>query len=160
MDILNFISWIKAGNYREILPAETTNLLAIGAKDPSRDDAYLSLAVNAAPLQSLYNTGTVTQLTNINTAVTLNTHVGTIVTVGATTMPGTPDTFTLNNTNLKANSILFLSVGYPSFGSGTPVVYSELNPLGGAVRITISNPDSSGPLDQPLNINFLIVNPQ
>ena len=160
MDILNFISWIKAGNYRTTLPTDTQNLLAIGAKDPSRDDGWLPLAVNAAPLQSLYNTGTVTQLTNINTAVTLNTHVGTIVTVGATTIPGTPDTFTLNNTNLKANSILFLSVGYPSFGAGTPVVYSELNPLGGSVRITISNPDASGALDQLLNINFLIVNPQ
>jgi hypothetical protein len=154
MDILNFISWIKAGNYRTTLPTDTQNLLAIGAKDPSRDDGWL------APLQSLYDTGTVTQLTSINTAVTLNTHVGTIVTVGATTIPGTPDTFTLNNTNLKANSILFLSVGYPSFGAGTPVVFSELNPLGGSVRITISNPDASGALDQPLNINFLIVNPQ
>jgi hypothetical protein len=160
MDILNFISWIKAGNYREILPAETTNLLAIGAKDPNRDDAYLSLAVNAAPLQSLYNTGTVTQLTSITTDVTLNTYAGTIVTQTAATMPGTPDVFKLFNTNLKANSILLLSVGYPSFGTGTPVVSSQINPIGGQARIIINNPDSSAPLDQPLNIYFLIVNPQ
>jgi len=160
MDILNFISWIKAGNYRETLPTETNNLLAVGAKDPNRDDAYLSLAVNAAPLQSLYDLGAVTQLTSISTSVTLNTHAGTIVTVGATTLPGTPDVFLFNNTNIKANSILLLSVGYSSIGTGTPVVSLQINPIGGSARIIIRNPDSSAPLDQPLNIYFLIVNPQ
>ena len=36
MDILNFISWIKSGNYRATLPTDVTNLLAIGAKDPEK----------------------------------------------------------------------------------------------------------------------------
>jgi hypothetical protein len=160
MDILNFISWIKAGNYREVLPTNTNNLLAIGTTDPLRDDGYLSLAVNAAPLQSLYDLGTVTQLTSINTTVTLNTHAGTIVTVGAATLPGTPDVFLFNNTNIKPTSLLFLSVGYSPIGTGTPVVSSEISLIGGTARIIIRNPDSSAPLDQPLNINFLIVNPQ
>jgi hypothetical protein len=160
MDILNFISWIKAGNYRDTLPTDVPNLLAIGAKDPSRDDGWLPLAVNATPLQSLYDLGTVTQLTSINTTVTLNTHAGTIVTVGATTLPGTPDVFLFNNTNIKPTSLLFLSVDYPSIGTGTPVVSSDLAALGGSARIIIRNPDSSAPLDQPLNIYFLIVNPQ
>ena len=35
MDILNFISWIKAGNYRTTLPTDTPNLIAVAAKDPS-----------------------------------------------------------------------------------------------------------------------------
>lgn len=160
MDILNFISWIKAGNYRETLPTDVTNLLPIGAKDPNRDDAWLPLAVNAAPLQSLYNTGTVTQLTSISTAVTLNALSGVITTVNAGTAPGTPDVFTLNNTNIQANSILLLSVDYPSIGSGTPVVSSEINALGNSAKIIVRNPDASGPLDQPLNIHFLIINPQ
>ena len=162
MDILNFISWIKAGNYRTTLPTDTQSVLTIGAKDPNRDDGWLPLAVNAAPLQSLYDLGTVTQdpLLTIVQPVTLNTHAGTIVTVGAATVPGGPDIFTLNNTNLKANSILLLSVGYPSFGTGTPVVSSEISPIGGSSRIIIRNPDASAPLDQSLNIYFLIVNPQ
>ena len=110
----------------------------------------------------MYNTGAVRQdlLFNITQPVTLNAHAGTIVTVVATTLPGTPDVFLFNNTNIKANSILLLSVDYPSFGTGTPVVSSQINPNGGAARIIIRNPDSSAPLDQPLNINFLIVNPQ
>ena len=56
--------------------------------------------------------------------------------------------------------MLFLSVDYPSVGTGTPVVSSDLAALGGSARIIIRNPDSSAPLNQPLNIYFLIVNPQ
>jgi len=159
MDILNFISWIKGGNYRATLPTDTPSLIAIGAKDLNRDDSYLPMAVNAAPLQSLYDTGTVTQLTSINTPVTLNTHSGVITTVAASTAPGTPDVFVLNNTNIQANSILLLSVEYALVGTGSPVISSEINALGGSANIIIRNPDSSGPLDQPLNIHFLIVNP-
>jgi hypothetical protein len=160
MDILNFISWIKAGNYRTTLPTDVPNLLAIGSRDVTRDDAWLPMAVNAAPLQSLYNIGTVTQLTNINTAVTLNTHSGVITTVNASTAPGTPELFTFNNTNITVNSIILLSVEYPGVGSGTPVVTHEISTLGGQTTMQIRNPDASGPLDQPLNIHFLIVNPQ
>ncbi len=65
MDILNFISWIKAGNYRATLPTDVTNLIAVGAKDPSRDDGYLALAVNAAPLQSLYDKISNDDMTNL-----------------------------------------------------------------------------------------------
>ena len=159
MDILNFISWIKAGNYRTTLPTDTPSLIAIGAKDPNRDDSYLPMAVNAAPLQSLYDTGTVTQLTSISTAVTLNTHAGVITTVSAATAPGVPDLFVFNNTNITVNSIILLSVEYPTAGSGTPVVAHEINALGRQTRIEIRNPDASGPLDQPIKIHFLIINP-
>ena len=52
MDILNFISWIKKGDYRAVLPTDTINLIAVGSKDPQRGDDYKPLSVNAAPLQS------------------------------------------------------------------------------------------------------------
>lgn len=161
MDILNFISWIKAGNYRATIPTDVQSVIAIGAKDPSRDDSYLPLAINTAPLQSLYDTGAVTQdpLFNITQSVTLNTHSGVIVTVGASATPGISEVFTFFNTNIKGNSILLLSVGYPSFGLGTPVVSSEIAFIGGSADIIIRNPDSSGPLDQSLNIHFTIINP-
>lgn len=110
MDILNFISWIKAGNYRETLPAETTTLLAVGAKDPSRDDAYLSIAVNAEPLQSLYSTGTVTQLSSITTAVTLNTFNGLITTVSSTLAANAKTNFTVNNSNVTTRSRIIVSL--------------------------------------------------
>lgn len=159
MDILNFISWIKAGNYRETLPTDVTNVLPIGAKDPNRDDAWLPLAVNAAPLQSLYNTGTVTQLSAITTAVTLNTLSGVITTVAAAASPGSPDIFTFNNTNITTSSILLVSVSYPLSGQGVPHVTTVL--ANGSAQIVINTVDPAGaPLDSSLNIHFFIINPQ
>ena len=159
MDILNFISWIKAGNYRETLPTDVSNVLPIGAKDPNRDDAWLPLAVNAAPLQSLYNTGTVTQLTAITTAVTLNTLSGVITTVAAAASPGSPDIFTFNNTNITTSSILLVSVSYPLLGQGVPHVTTVL--ANGSAQIVINTVDPAGaPLDSSLNIHFFIINPQ
>lgn len=159
MDILNFISWIKAGNYRETLPTDVPNLLPIGAKDPSRDDAWLPLAVNATPLQSLYNTGTVDQLTSIGTAVTLNTLSGVINTQVSAASPGSPDMFTFNNVNLTTNSILLVSVNYPTTGIGVPVIFTDLG-LGSA-KIVINTADPGGaPLNSALNIHFTIINPQ
>lgn len=160
MDILNFISWIKAGNYRETLPTDVSNLLAVGAKDPSRDDAWLPLAVNAAPLQSLYNTGTVTQnpLFNITQPVTLNTLSGVITTVAATAALASPDIFTFNNTNITTSSILLVSVSYPVTGQGIPHVTTVL--ANGSAQIVINTVSpASTPLDSPLNIHFLIINP-
>jgi hypothetical protein len=158
MDILNFISWIKAGNYRTTLPTDVSNVLPIGAKDPSRDDAWLPLAVNAAPLQSLYNTGTVTQLTAITTAVTLNTLSGVITTVAAAASPGSPDIFTFNNTNITTSSILLVSVSYPTSGTGVAHVTTQL--ANGSAQIVINTVDPGGaPLDSSLNIHFFIINP-
>jgi hypothetical protein len=158
MDILNFISWIKAGNYRTTLPTDVSNVLPIGAKDPNRDDAWLPLAVNAAPLQSLYNTGTVTQLTAITTAVTLNTLSGVITTVAASASPGSPDIFTFNNTNITTSSILLVSVSYPLSGTGVAHVTTEL--ANGSAQIVINTVDPGGsPLDSSLNIHFFIINP-
>lgn len=155
MDILNFISWIKAGNYRETLPAETTNLLAIGAKDPNRDDAYLSLAVNAAPLQSLYNTGTVTQLIVPSNPVTLNTHNGTIETVALTTAATGQETFTFNNSNLTTRSTVLLTIEYS--GTGFPV--ASFNTLtGGSLVLVITNVDISNALNNEVTVHFMIIN--
>ena len=96
MDILNFISWIKGGNYRATLPTDVPSLLPIGAKDPSRDDGYLPLAVNAAPLQTLYNSGNVTQTPLINSGVTVNGLNGIITTVSSTLAANAKTSFTVN----------------------------------------------------------------
>ena len=155
MDILNFISWIKAGNYREVLPAETTNLLAIGTKDPSRDDGYLSIAVNAAPLQSLYDKGTVTQLSSINTDVTLNTHVGVITTFVATTAAGAQDIFTFRNNKISSTSVILVTASYAGTGNAIVTTFPVQN---GGVRIIISNDDAAAALNAVVLVNFMIIN--
>ena len=156
MDILNFISWIKAGNYREILPAETTNLLAIGAKDPSRDDAYLSLAVNAAPLQSLYNTGTVTQLTSITTAVTLNTFNGVITSVSSTLAANAKTFFTVNNSNITTTSRIIVSAQYDEAATGI-VVLGVSDIAAGTFKVVISNGGNAA-LNNVVKVHFMIIN--
>ena len=160
MDILNFISWIKAGNYRATLPTDVTNLLAIGAKDPSRDDGYLSLAVNAAPLQSLYDTANVTQTGTITTGVTVNALNGIITTVSSTLVADTVTGFTVTNPNVVAGSKILLSVQYDDAispgSSGIPVA-SVNNIVNGSFRLVLSNSSSVDNLNNVVKIHYLII---
>jgi hypothetical protein len=156
MDVLNFISWIKAGNYRETLPTDVPNLLAVGSRDVTRDDAWLPMAVNAAPLQSLYNTGTVTQLTSITTAVTLDTLNGVITTVSSTLAANAKTFFTVNNSNVTATSIVLVSVQYDEAATGIPVVgISDV--ATGSFKVVLSNGGNAA-LNNVVKIHFIIIN--
>ena len=155
MDILNFISWIKAGNYREKLPTDVTNLLPIGAKDPNRDDAWLPLAVNAEPLQALYDNGTVTQTIVSSNPVTLNSRNGVVETVALTTAATGQESFTFNNANLTTRSTVLLTVEY--FSTGFPVV-SFGNLSAGSLTLVISNVDTLNALNDSVRIHFMILN--
>jgi len=154
MDILNFISWIKAGNYRATLPTDVTNLLAVGAKDPSRDDNYISLAVNAAPLQSLYDTANVTQTTAISTAVTVNAHNGIITTVSSTLAGGSNAAFTVNNSKVTTASKILLTVNHP--GAGIPLLITEAL-ANGSFAIRIYNVSAATAFNNSLKISYLIL---
>ena len=154
MDILNFISWIKAGNYRATLPTDVTNLIAVGAKDPSRDDGYLALAVNAAPLQTLYDTANVTQLTAISTAVTVNAHNGIITTVSSTLAGGSNAAFTVNNSKVTTASKILLTVNHP--GAGIPVLITEAL-TNGSFDIRIYNVSAATAFNNILKISYLIL---
>jgi len=156
MDILNFISWIKAGNYRENLPTDVPNLLAVGAKDPSRDDSWLPLAVNAAPLQSLYDNGTVTQATSITTAVTLNTFNGVITTVSSTLAANATTFFTVNNSNVTAASRILVTAQYDEAATGI-VVLSVSDIAAGSFKVVISNGGNAA-LNNVVRIHFMILN--
>jgi len=156
MDILNFISWIKAGNYRAALPLDTTNLLAVGAKDPNRDDAYLSLAVNAAPLQTLYNTANVTQGTSITTAVTVNALNGVITTVSSTLAANARTSFTVNNPLVAAGSRILVSVEYDEAATGIPVVgVSDI--AAGSFKVVLSNGAGVAALNNVVKVHYLII---
>ena len=154
MDILNFISWIKAGEYRTTLPTDTSNLIAIGAKDPSRDDGYRPMAINAAPLQSLYDTANVTQLTAITTAVTVNAHNGIITTVSSTLAGGSNAAFTVNNSKVTTASKILLTVNHP--GAGIPVLITEAV-ANGSFAIRIYNVSATTAFNNTLEISYLIL---
>ena len=155
MDILNFISWIKAGNYRATLPTDVPSLLAVGAKDPIRDDGYLSLAVNAAPLQSLYDTANVTQITSITTAVTVNALNGIVTTVSSILAANAKTFFTVTNPNVLAGSKILVSVEYDEAATGIPVVgVSDI--AAGSFKVVLSNGGSAA-LNNVVKIHYLII---
>lgn len=157
MDILNFISWIKAGNYRATLPTDVTNLIAVGAKDPNRDDSYLSLAVNAAPLQTLYNTANVTQGTSITTAVTVNALNGIITTVSSTLAANARTSFTVNNTQVTAGSRILLSVEYDEAATGIPVL-GVADIANGSFKLVLSNGAGVAALNAVVKVHYIILN--
>jgi len=153
MDILNFISWLKAGNYREKLPTNTNNLLTIATADPNRDDKYLPLAVNADTLQSLYNKSAVTQITSSVTDVTLNTESGIITTVGLTTAAAGTNTFLFYNDKLTTSSVLLVSLEYKG-SAGIPTLRTDIS--NGVAKILISN-TSIFALNGIARIHFMII---
>jgi len=156
MDVLNFISWIKAGQYRAVLPTDVSNLLAVGAKDPSRDDSYLPLAVNAAPLQTLYNTANVTQGTSITTGVTVNALNGIITTVSSTLAANARTSFTVTNPNVLAGSKILVSVQYDEAATGIPVVgVSDI--AAGSFKVVLSNGAGTDALNNVVKVHYLII---
>jgi hypothetical protein len=155
MDILNFISWIKSGNYRATLPTDVPSLLAIGAKDPSRDDGYLTLAVNAAPLQSLYNTANVTQGTSITTGVTVNALNGIITTVSSTLAANAKLNFTVTNPNVVAGSKILVSLDYDHAATGIPVVFVS-DVAAGSFKVVLSNGGNAA-LNNVVKVHYLII---
>ena len=50
MDILNFISWIKAGKYSPTMPADA--ITVVGVPNPTRGDAYLPVTIPVTALQT------------------------------------------------------------------------------------------------------------
>lgn len=155
MDILNFISWIKAGNYRTTIPTDVNSLIAVGAQDASRDDGYLPLAVNAAPLQSLYNTANITQGTNITTAVTVNANNGIITTVSSTLAANAKTFFTVNNNVVTAGSKILVSVQYDEAATGIPVVgVSDI--VAGSFKVVLSNGGNAA-LNNVVKVHFIII---
>ncbi len=156
MDILNLISWIQAGNYRATLPTDVTNLIPVGAKDPSRDDGYLPLAVNAAPLQSLYNTANVTQATLITNPVTVNALNGIVTTVTSTLAGATKTFFTVNNSNVLATSKVIVSLEYDEAATGFPIV-TVADIVAGSFKVVITNAAAATALNGAMRVHFIII---
>jgi hypothetical protein len=156
MDILNFMSWIKAGNYRATLPTDVNNLIAVGSADPNRGDDYRPIAVNAAPLQTLYDTANVTQGTSITTAVTVEALNGIITTVSSTLAANARTSFTVNNALVTATSRILVSVQYDEAATGIPVVgVSDI--AAGSFKVVLSNGAGTDALNAVVKVHFLII---
>lgn len=154
MDILNFISWVKKGvRYITTVPTDTGVLLPLAAKDMTRDDEWLTLALNADGLKPLYNKGTVTQGTSITTGVTLNTPSGVITTVSSTLASLAEATFTVTNSTVKPGSVILLSTEYIGNGHADAGVAT----IGtGTFDITVANQGAVA-LNAVIKVHYMII---
>ena len=99
--------------------------------------------------------GSVTQLTDKATAVTLNTSAGRITMNNASLATATNVSFTLNNNKISANDIVILTIAGGLANPGTYNVFA--NTIGsGTVSITLRN-ISGGSLSEAVIINFAII---
>ena len=93
---------------------------------------------------------TVTQLTNITTAVTINSSAGVITTVSSTLASNTSASFTVNNSKVDANSVVLANVSNYS-GTGNPVLHIH-SVSAGSFQIVLRNVSDSAAFNAALNI--------
>jgi hypothetical protein len=97
--------------------------------------------------------GTVTQLTDKATAVTLNRSMGRITTSNAALGATTSVTFTFNNSKLSPNDVIVLNVNGGTTGAYN--VYTSV--LGsGSASITLRN-ITAGSLSEALVLNYAVI---
>ncbi|CAB4161649.1 hypothetical protein UFOVP761_5 [uncultured Caudovirales phage] len=100
--------------------------------------------------------GTVTQLTDKSTAVTLNKPAGRITTANVALAGSTNVSFTLNNSYISANDVLIVTL---SGGIATAATYNcWVNSLSaGSASITLRNITASTSLTEAVIINFALI---
>lgn len=103
---------------------------------------------------------TVTQATNINTGVEINSYAGVITTVSASTAGEATDTFQVTNNKCNSASLILGNVvGYNAAldNDGFPKCSVD-NIADGYFNIVLYNTDNNNSLDGVVRIGFLILN--
>ena len=103
--------------------------------------------------------GTITQITNINTAVTLNAQEGVITTVSTSlTLAGGPENFTLNNTYIAGvNTKILCSLDYGGVLATAGMPFATIKATGaGAATVSLCNPTAVA-TNAVINITFKIL---
>jgi len=124
----------------------------VGADTITAADIYSSDEIGyTAAAQS-----TVTQLTNKNTAVTLNKSAGQITMVNSTIPGNDVATFTLNNSFISAKDVLIVNIGS---GATTPGQYTAYvtSLASGAAIIVVRNLAGTTSPEDVLVLNFAII---
>lgn len=127
-----------------------TKATGVAYLDPEFSTMYATEEIGYAPAAQ----GTVTQLTNKGTAVTLNKSAGKITMNAASLGAGAAVTFTLNNSTISANDVLIVNVsGGGTAGAYWPYVSSM---TAGSAVIGLWN-STGGPLAEAVVLNFAII---
>ena len=105
------------------------------------------------------NSGTVTQDTDITTAVTINTTSG-IITVHATAIAASQNVeFTVNNSTVTATSVILVSVQDENTTNHAQIVAATHTHGAGSFIISLGNPCVAGASSATaIKVHFLIIN--
>ena len=102
----------------------------------------------------LFTVSSVTQATNKQTSVTINTLVGQIVTNNESLAAGAETAFTVSNSTVNASDVIAVSLSGTT-GAGKYSLQTD-KVVAGAFNITISNL-TAGSLGEALTINFNVL---
>ncbi len=130
---------------------------------------YLATVFNSFNGQTYINTGTnevsawtrskskdvVTQDTDINTAVEINTICGVITTVTTAIVSDDIEEFTVNNNKVKSDSVINLTVEYATSETGTPIA-RIISITDGSFVVAISNVHPADTTNAVVKIHFNI----
>jgi len=100
--------------------------------------------------------GTVTQGTNISTAVTLNKPAGVITTVSSTLAANTNASFTVNNSAVSADSVVLGNIVNYSGSQGAPFARVQ-NVTQGSFAVSLRNADDVNALNGVVKFAFSVL---
>lgn len=144
---------VVAPNGVEVLTTDATGALSTTAAVAS-SGAVTSASPSGGIGYAVGAGGTVTQITNSATAVTINKITGTITTVSLTTAAGAEEEFTCNNSTVTSSDCVVLTPIYG--GAGTPAV--TVKSVGsGTFVINITNLHAANALNGVVQINFVVI---
>lgn len=137
---------------QDIIGADTLDATTVSADNISGTDIYATdeLGYTAAAQ------GTVTQLTNKSTAVTLNKSAGQITTAASTIPANDVATFTLNNSLISAKDTMIINVGSGATTAGQYTAYVTSLTSGAAIIAVRNLVGSTSPGDT-LVLNFSVI---
>jgi hypothetical protein len=137
----------------KFVPLSPDPLLTSGAESTLAKFGHINAIVDEVN-KVTGNTATVTQLTAISTAVTIDSYAGVITTVSATTAAGSNVAFTVNNSKVTSASKVLLTAVHP--GAGIPVfTLDSIND--GTFVIRIYNVHPSNAFNNLFKISFLVL---
>lgn len=128
--------------------------IGVAYGDPEFTTCYASQEIGYSAAAQ----GTVTQLTDKSTAVTLNKSAGRITMNGAALAGASVASFTLNNNLISANDTIIVCVSSTTTGStaGAYTTYVS-NMVAGSALITLRNLTASTSYSEAVIINYAII---
>jgi hypothetical protein len=128
-----------------------TQATGVAYADPEFTTCYASQELGYSAAAQ----GTVTQLTDKSTAVTLNKSAGRITMNNASLATATNATFTLNNSTISANDTVILTISGGQATAGSYNVFANAL-AAGSVSISLRN-ISGGSLSEAVVVNFCVI---